>query len=432
MPTRYLVAVDFAWDVSELAPYALYQTNISQTGLTSYMTLINTGCYASCENLSEINIPESVVESSDQAFYNCTNATGTVKIPKSIMRIGHNAFENCLNITNFELLCDTTPAIFDAICRGCSSLKTIKLSDHIGITSGMFSGTAIEELELSNEIGPQAFAYCPNLRKVTSASTWIGSGAFLECSNLQEVYLTNSEAELATQAFASCWSLKHLESNSKRFGHQAFAGCTSLEKVILTNKELTMDTYVFNNCPCLQTIGPLTDKVAYDFNYAWTTEIPDNAFMRDALSRMDIESITLPVELKKLGNYACCNAAGIYEILLPAGIEVLGERAFEGCINLTRITIPENVEYMGANLFKSCTGLREVNIKAPTSTYKVQVPENSWFLESTPKVQILIPSLINTSVENVQACYGTHWNAYMEINGNWEYLGYNGYTEPTI
>ena len=432
MPTRYLVAVDFAWDVSELAPYALYQTNISQTGLTSYMTLINTGCYASCENLSEINIPESVVEISDQAFYNCTNATGTVKIPKSIMRIGHNAFENCLNITNFEFLCDTTPFIFDAICRGCRSLKTIKLSDHIEITSGMFSGTAIEELELSNKIGPQAFAYCPNLRKVTSASNLIEGGAFLECSNLQEVYLTNSEAELATQAFASCWNLKHLESNSKRFGHQAFAGCTSLEKVILTNPELTMDTYVFNNCPGLQTVGPLTDKVEYDFNYAWTTEIPENAFMRDALSRMDIESITLPVELKKLGNYACYNAAGIYEILLPAGIEVLGEHAFEGCINLTRVTIPENVEYMGANLFKSCTGLREVNIKAPTSTYKVQVPENSWFLESTPKVQILIPSLINTSVENVQACYGTHWNAYMEINGNWEYLGYNGYTEPTI
>ena len=44
---------------------------------------------------------------------------------------------------------------------------------------------------------------------------------------------------------------------------------------------------------------------------------------------------------------------------------------------------------------------------------------------------LYVPDIIFTSTESVTDRYGLHWNACREVNGNWEYIGYTGYTEPT-
>jgi hypothetical protein len=390
-PSKYLIDVDFAWDISELAQYALYESSLTYPRISAYMSKISTGCYANCKNLQQIIIPENITDIEDQAFSACSNATGTVKIPRSIQRIGHNAFDGCTGITRFELLCDTDPALFTLICRDCRSLKEIAISEHLTIPYQMFAATGLEEITINNKLDAQAFAHCSLLKKVTS--------------------------------------------NSEYFGQQAFLGCTSLETVVLTNKNLQLDSYVFQNCPQLETFGPLTTPIAgkytYDFNYAWDTEIPAYAFQRDWDSRHNVKSVTLPVTLKKIGALAFHNAVDLKEIILPAGLEELGEQIFEACSSLKKVTIPASVIDIKAKIFAGCTGLTEVNIKALSSNTKVEDPKNSWFYDTNTTMTLYVPDIIFTSTESVTDRYGLHWNACREVNGNWEYIGYTGYTEPT-
>ena len=388
-PSRYLTDIEFAWDISELAQYALYESNLTHTRISEYMSKISTGCYANCKNLKQIEIPENIVEIGDQAFSACSNATGTVKIPRQIEKVGHNAFDGCSSITRFELLCNTTPELHTLICRNCHSLKEIAISEHLTIPYQMFASSGLEEVSLNNRLDAQAFAHCSLLKKFTS--------------------------------------------NSDYFGQQAFLGCTNLELVLLTNKDLVLESYVFQNCPMLQDAGPLVapvnGKYAYDLNFAWDEVIPDYAFQRDWDSRHDVKSVTLPATLKKLGTLVFHNAVDLTDIKLPAGLEEIGADAFNTCTSLRKLVIPASVTDIKSNAFAGCTGLTEVNIKALSSITKITVPKSSWFYQTNTTMKIYVPDIIFTSAESVTDRYGPHWNAYKEINGVWEYIGYTGYTD---
>ena len=159
-PAKYLVDADFSWDVDQLAAYALSESSLTRTCLTDYMTLIPTGCFANCDRLETIEIPEGITSIGDQAFASCSYATGHIKIPRAIEHIGHNAFDSCERITSFELVCDTNPEIWTCICRFCYNLNALTISDHIEIPEQAFYGCAFEELNLKNRIGAEAFRDC--------------------------------------------------------------------------------------------------------------------------------------------------------------------------------------------------------------------------------------------------------------------------------
>jgi hypothetical protein len=193
------------------------------------MTTISTGCFANCQNLEAIVLPENIIDISDQAFSGCSAATGTIKVPSKIVRLGHNAFDDCSSITRFEFICepDHVPEMHTVICRNCSSLKEINISEHLTLPSRMFAYcTGLEELEINNR--------------------------------------------LSDQVFSGCTGLKKLVSHSDYFGQQAFLGCSSLEFVKLTNKNLVLETYVFDQCAKMETFGPISDsgECPYDFNFA--------------------------------------------------------------------------------------------------------------------------------------------------------------------
>lgn len=407
MPSNYLVDAEFSWDIAELAQYALFDSNLTRTCLTEYMTKVSTGCFSNCNSLKTIDIPENIREIGDQAFSGCKNATGAVKIPRSICKIGHNAFDYCESITEFELLCDTTPELYTQICRYCSNLKTLKISDHLELSSEMFMGCGFETLTLNNVIGFKTFAGCTKLKELTIHNN------------------------IAQQAFMNCTNLEKLVTSSAYIGEQAFSGCTSLSTAVLTNKKLILGPHAFKNCPQLQDAGPLETPVngeyRYDFNYAWDTEIPAYAFERDWGSRNDVKSVVLPVTLKKIGALAFHNAVSLKQLILPEGLEELGEQVFEACSSLSKMTIPGNVTNIGAKVFAGCTALTQVNIKARTSATKVELPENSWFFNTNADATIYVP---NDLFEIVKDCYGPYWN-FIKVNGTWQEIEYKSYTEPT-
>ena len=81
---------------------------------------VSDGCFASCNNLADIQLPNTVSTIGSNAFSGCTDLRG-IKLPESLTSIGSNAFSNC---SNLEAVC--IPYSLEAIGNdpftGCSKL----------------------------------------------------------------------------------------------------------------------------------------------------------------------------------------------------------------------------------------------------------------------------------------------------------------------
>ena len=98
------------------------------------------------------------------------------------------------------------------------------------------------------------------------------------------------------------------------------------------------------------------------------TNLKDVRFIGDyALSGWNnLQSLTLPASLGKIGNYACANAQNLKRVNTPIGNErTIGIGAFQNCSNLEAIEL-YGVSSIGEKAFKDCTKLSWVTLHTPT------------------------------------------------------------------
>ena len=75
------------------------------------MTSIEYYTFAQCENLTSVNIPNSVTSIGGGAFSGCTSLTN-VTIPNSVTNIDYEAFYRCENLTDVYCFAETLPSTF--------------------------------------------------------------------------------------------------------------------------------------------------------------------------------------------------------------------------------------------------------------------------------------------------------------------------------
>ena len=85
------------------------------------VTEIGDWAFYGCKNLTEINIPESVTEIGFYAFYGCKSLK-EITIPESVTEIGNCAFKNCKNLTEINIPESVTKIGYGAF-DGCKNLK---------------------------------------------------------------------------------------------------------------------------------------------------------------------------------------------------------------------------------------------------------------------------------------------------------------------
>lgn len=100
------------------------------------------------------------------------------------------------------------------------------------------------------------------------------------------------------------------------------------------------------------------------------TIIDDWAFF----DNQDMEKLTLPKSLKKIGYGAFSTCHSLREIMINDGLDYIGTSAFSDCQQLKKISLPESLTTLGNAAFYGCSKLEEITIPS-----KISVIENATF-----------------------------------------------------
>ncbi len=99
--------------------------------------------------------------------------------------------------------------------------------------------------------------------------------------------------------------------------------------------------------------------------------IPDHAF-----DGCGLESVTIPSNVKILGNYAFANNDHLVNVTIEEGLNKLYGYAFYGCMNLEEITLPSSINSINETAFNNCKSLERIIILSNTFTPN---SSPSWF-----------------------------------------------------
>ena len=202
--------------------------------------------FSGTETTGGITIPSCINHIPSYAFYNCEQMT-QVDIDQSINSIGTCAFANCVNLHSIYFHTDSIPDnlryIGDYCFYRCISLTSIpSMPDGIcSLGNGCFSGcTNID----------QGFPLPPCLQNISSH-------LFYDCSHLTSLTIYSDISSIGISAFGGCSALVSISflGSISNIGYNAFYGCTSLNTFNYAGSIVPYVNYnAFENCN-LQTVS---------------------------------------------------------------------------------------------------------------------------------------------------------------------------------
>lgn len=397
-------------------------------------TLGNDGgfVFAHCENLREINIPESTQWIQNYSFLNCKSLT-EVALNAEDKKIGEGAFANCSALKKVTLS-SNVKTLPSKLFINCTALDTVTL---YGTENG---GTPVVDLSLitgygslssdrkSFALGNSTFKNCTAIKEVilnTSALNVLANSLFDGCTNLTYVnkvktggteeapeytsYLPDKLAYLGTYSFRNTSiervrmpdSLTSLgNSISSASGTDAtkmwktgkegdeykceyeslsgtFDGCTKLTYLDL-NKVIRIGMLAFRNCPLTEVAGTegKDGKIAGALDLSKVQVFGTGAFAGTGLKSVDLSGVWLNID-KSYRNKT--------QARFPMGFG-------NGDQNSTTFITTTDKE----GVFENCKQLKEVKFSATTS--------GTWDDEST-SASISLGALMFKNCSNLQSVY---------------------------
>lgn len=283
--------------------------------------------FAVIENLEKVVFPSSLVKIESSAFSGCTNL---VELDFSqclkLKEIGESVFLNC-GLKSIDLSrCTSLETIGESAFRGCKRLTNIVFPNPASIQEipekMCYGLKALESVDLSK---------CTQLKRICEC-------AFACTPNLKEVLLPDSIEVMEKWAMAESGNIKHINMPPllKEMGYGVFAG-SKIEAIDFSRVNLlkSIPEATFGQCGKLKSIilpssleevgeyffeGINTVLKNIDFSKVSSLEvIPSQFLMCDS-----IKTITIPMGVKTIEDYAFRNMSKLEKMFLPPTLEHFG------------------------------------------------------------------------------------------------------------
>ncbi|MBR5578112.1 MAG: leucine-rich repeat protein, partial [Lachnospiraceae bacterium] len=214
--------------------------------------------------ITEITIPESVIEIGIQTFSFCENLE-TVNLPSNLKVLDVSVFSGCSKLNKVNIPKSLTNT-FSNIFSGCPLGELTFEEGMTKLPNSLFVNSLIEKIKIPNgitEIGRFAFAGCTSLQSVELPNTLsiIHDYAFDKCTSLSgNVKLHKKLVTIGYAAFRDCSSIQSVEILNKYagIGNQAFEGHDE-ELVIKGYDESTAQAYAEKNNITFESFGKSND-----------------------------------------------------------------------------------------------------------------------------------------------------------------------------
>lgn len=271
-------------------------------------------------SLKEIELPNSVTNIDDYAFYYCDSLT-KITIPESITNIGENAFCECNNLK--EIYIDKAPhTVYGE--PWCATNATIKWKEIM---------TEEEKIK------------------------WDKTAADEDC-----FYWGSNDPNSEDYGKVIGYTKKIDNYTILRFPSR----CTKMKfGTILGNKEYEDGVGEYESRSFTNNIKKI--------------EIPGTVEILDLSTRdlafKSLEQITIEEGVNEIGLGAFGGCSNLNSVTMPDSITRIGINAFGGCSNLNNITIPNNVTSIGSLAFSYCYGAKGFIYKDVTYTSKTALTQ---------------------------------------------------------
>ena len=237
-------------EVTGIQAYAFYNSQTIETvNIPKTITQIGEGAFSNCVNLKNVNISSecNIEKIESETFKGCENLS-ELNLPESGLEIiGAAAFSGCSNLASF-LFGEDIKEIEFAAFSGCSSLKNITLNEGVQLIDNF------------------AFSQCISISSITFPSSLekIGTGAFVECTKLESA--TNVPS-LFDEVFSGCSLLKvvKFQNGAEYIGESAFAN-TAIETIVIPNSVKEIYAEAFSECSNLEKVYILSKNITIAYS----------------------------------------------------------------------------------------------------------------------------------------------------------------------
>lgn len=186
----------------------------------------------------------------------------SITFPQAVNSIGSFAFGKCTSINSFEIPSSVTNVDDQAfyLCKGLINVETDN-SDYSSLEGVLFNKDKTTLIK------------CPSLKagsySIPSSVESIKEDAFAQCESLTSITIPSSVTSIGSEAFSYCYGLKSIDipSSVSSIGEGLFEYCRNLTSIEIPSSVISIGSGAFSGCAGLNSINSYS-KLPIDLTHA--------------------------------------------------------------------------------------------------------------------------------------------------------------------